>query len=74
MTIVQPFPCGLPCILNDYSYPMEERDQVETTCCELQRRDVCSDEMFKDCIEHHLDEMIEAQIKAREYFNQFKRR
>ena len=68
------FPCGLPSILHDYNYSDEKRDRVEATCIELQKHNICSEEMVADCLEHHLNELVEAQIKARKYFNQFNRR
>lgn len=74
MSLVQLFPCGLPSILHNNSYSSKDRDKVEMTCCELQKHNICSDEIFKECIENHLDELVEAQIKIRENFNKFKRR
>ncbi len=60
------FPCGLPIIFHNNNYSLEEQDTVEETCKQIQINRICSDEMFKNCIEQYLDKLTEAQIRAKE--------
>jgi hypothetical protein len=63
---IELFPCGLPIILHNDNYSLEEQDTIEDTCKQIQMNHICSDEMFKNCIELYLDKLTEAQIRARE--------